>query len=111
MKLLFDQNLSHRLVGALEDLYPGSAHVRSLGLDEADDVDVWAYAKTHGFAVVSKDSDFHQLAFLHGPPPKAVWLRIGNCTTDEIEAVLRDRSDDVVAFGQDPSGAFLVLGR
>lgn len=111
MKLLFDQNLSHRLVGALEDLYPGSAHVRALRLDSADDSDVWAYARAHGFAVVSKDSDFHQLAFLHGPPPKAVWLQIGNCTTSEIEGVLRSRHEEVIAFGENVEEAFLVLGR
>ena len=111
MKLLFDQNLSQRLVGALEDLYPGSAHVSSLGLDEADDADVWTYAEANGFAVVSKDSDFHQLAFLKGPPPKAVWLRLGNCTTDEIEAVLRNRHEAVFAFGENAEEAFLVLER
>ena len=69
------------------------------------------YAKANGFAIVSKDSDFHQLAFLHGPPPKTVWLQLGNCTTAKIESVLRDRHTDVTSFDEDTEEAFLVLGR
>lgn len=35
MKLLFDENLSHKLVRTLEDLFPDSEHVRDLGLKAA----------------------------------------------------------------------------
>ena len=110
MKLLLDQNLSHRLVRSLEDVYPGSVHVRDVGVAQADDAAVWAYAKQHGFMILSKDSDFHQIAFLQGPPPKAVWLRLGNSTTADIEGVLRKRRGDMQAFAGNPDEAFLVLG-
>jgi predicted nuclease of predicted toxin-antitoxin system len=59
VKLLFDQNLSHRLVTALRQEYPGSQHVRDVGLREADDTAVWEYAAQHGLTVVTKDGDFH----------------------------------------------------
>ena len=71
MKLLFDQNLSRRLVGTLSIDYPESSHVTEVGLETATDAEIWTYAGEHGFVIVSKDSDFRQLAFLHGPPPKA----------------------------------------
>ena len=58
MKLLFDQNLSPRLPLLLRDLYPGSVHVRELGLKDAEDAAIWDYARTHGIVIVSKDSDF-----------------------------------------------------
>ncbi|MDZ4773529.1 MAG: DUF5615 family PIN-like protein [Planctomycetota bacterium] len=48
MKLLFDQNMSHRLVAHLESHVPGSAHVRNVGLSAADDLDIWEYAKSNG---------------------------------------------------------------
>jgi hypothetical protein len=70
VKLLLDQNLSHRLIEALSDLYPGSAHVRDLGLQRADDAAVWQIASTRGLIVVTKDSDFRQRSFLLGAPPK-----------------------------------------
>ena len=67
MKLLVDQNLSRNLVGRLRDYFPDSAHVTTLGLETATDKDVWDHAGEHGYTIVSKDSDFRQLAFLHGP--------------------------------------------
>ena len=71
MKLLFDENLAPRLVAQVIDLFPGSEHVRNVGLATADDAAVWEYAKAGGFAIVSKDADFRQLSFLYGSPPKS----------------------------------------
>ncbi len=78
MRLLFDQNLSRHLVRDLSRQFPDSTHVANLGLDTATDRHIWTYAGEHGYIVVSKDSDFRQLAILLGPPPKAVWLPVGN---------------------------------
>ena len=110
MKLLFDQNLSPQLVEALGSLYPGSRHVREVGLQAADDDVVWAYAAEHNFAIVSKDADFHQRSFVFGHPPKVVWIRRGNCATVDIVGILRARHADLLAFEADAEGAFLALG-
>lgn len=59
--------------------------------------------------IVSKDSDFHQVSFLRGAPPKVVWIRRGNCTTANIEALLRSRRSEIFAFGADTEAAFLAL--
>lgn len=109
MSLLFDQNLSWRLPARLAAEYPGSVQVVSAGLSCADDRAVWHYAALKGFALVSKDKDFFELATVHGPPPKLVWLRIGNGPTRQIEALLRARLTDVTAFLADPSAAILML--
>jgi len=77
MKLLFDQNLSHRLLARLGDLFPESAHVRAAGLEQADDRQIWEYAKANGYGIVSQDADFAERSRLYGPPPKVVWLRCG----------------------------------
>jgi predicted nuclease of predicted toxin-antitoxin system len=53
LKLLFDQNLSPRLVARLVDLFPGSEHARDVGLATADDIAVWEYAKARGFVVTA----------------------------------------------------------
>ena len=58
VKLLFDQNLSHRLVATLARQFPGSVHVRDLGLQHADDATIWEFAKADGYTIVSKDDDF-----------------------------------------------------
>ena len=58
MKLLFDENLSPKLVALLEKEYAGSAHVRDLGLLGAPDERIWDHAREHGFVIVSKDDNF-----------------------------------------------------
>ena len=110
MKLLFDQNLSPRLIRALQDLYPDSCHVRDFGLEAADDSVVWAFAAEHCLIIVSKDSDFHQRSFVLGAPPKVVWIRLGNCSTEAVETILRRHVRSLETFGLDEAGAFLVLG-
>jgi predicted nuclease of predicted toxin-antitoxin system len=111
VKLLFDVNLSPRLPERLIDAFPDSAHVSDFGLLTADDEVIWRFAAEHEFAIVSKDGDFQRLSFLFGPPPKVVWLRIGNCTTDVAELTLRRHMKMIGNFEQDASAAFLVLDR
>ena len=72
MRLLFDQNLSRRLVEMLRDAFPDSIHVVDVELDIATGREILEYPREHDLILVSKDSDFRQLAFLHGPPPKVV---------------------------------------
>ena len=109
MSLLFDQNLSRRLVGLPAAEYPGAKHVEGAGLLGADDLTVWRYAARRGLMVVSKDSDFRRLALLREPPPKVVWVRVGNGPTAVAAALLRARAADVRAFAADPGLALLVL--
>ncbi len=109
MKLLFDQNLSRRLVRLLDNEFPGSRHVSDLGLDTATDQTIWEYAADHGYVIVSKDSDFRQLAFLRGPPPKAIWVQLGNASTRDILRVLSDHSNVISSFGDHDEEALLVI--
>lgn len=109
MTLLFDENLARRVVGLLDDVFPGSAHVHTLGLAGQSDASVWERARRDGFAVVSKDNDFAQRALLHGPPPKVVWLQIGNGPTRTAADLLRRHVTTLQAFGADPHGALLRL--
>ncbi len=109
MKLLLDANLSPHLVAALRHLYAGSAHVRDVGLDRAGDSEVWSHAATHGYVIVSKDSDFHQRSLLRGHPPKVMWIRRGNCSTRDVEEMLRSSRARIAGFLDDPEATFLVL--
>ena len=109
MSLLFDQNLSRRLPALLVAEFPGCEQVMLAGLAGADDRTVWAYAASRGLAVVSKDVDFRDLSAALGPPPKVIWLRVGNGPTAAVEALLRARQGDVTAFLADPATALLEL--
>jgi predicted nuclease of predicted toxin-antitoxin system len=109
VSLLFDQNLSRRLPALLAAEFPGSEQVLLAGLATASDQAVWAYAAGRGLSIVSKEADFSNLAARLGPPPKVIWLRIGNGPTRAVEALLRSRAADVHAFLADPVAAILEL--
>jgi predicted nuclease of predicted toxin-antitoxin system len=107
--LLFDQNLSPRLVDRLADLYPNSVHVFMVGLSTALDVEIWEYARANDLMIVTKDADFSELGLLRGFPPKVIWIRRGNCSTAEIEALLRESFDAIEAMSADPHTGTLML--
>ncbi len=90
MKLLFDQNISPKIVKQLELDFPDSTHVRHVGLEDASDLAIFNYAKTHGYAIVTFDSDFVDLNVVKGIPPKIIWLKTGNLTTKSISELLRN---------------------
>ena len=109
MKLLFDQNLSHQLCSLLADVSPGAAQVRSVGLDQASDSAIWAYARREGFVIVTLDADFADLAGLRGAPPKVIWLRCGNQPTRFVERLLRTHAATIATFLETDDAACLEL--
>jgi predicted nuclease of predicted toxin-antitoxin system len=109
MKLLFDHNLSPRLVNNLVDLFPNSNHLYLMELDrESDDV-IWKIAKRENYTVVTKDADFNELLILKGFPPKVIWIRSGNCSTKTIEFLLRNSYQNILAFNDDNDIGILTL--
>lgn len=90
-------------------MYPECTHVHELGMNRALDTEVWEYAGEHGYTIVTKDADFHQRILLFGAPPKVVWLRIGNCSVGESEAVLRQRYVEIRRFVEDSTADYLII--
>jgi predicted nuclease of predicted toxin-antitoxin system len=111
VKLLFDENLSPRLVDSLSDLYPDSLHVHECGLGGAKDEAIWEYAKNHSLTIVSKDSDFEERSLFLGAPPKFVWIHTRNCTTLQVEKLLRAAFTTVKRFIDEGNEGCVVLGR
>ncbi len=109
MKLLFDHHLSPTLVDRLAALFPKSDHVWNLKLHDVPDPMVWQYAREHDFIVVSKDADFSEISMKFGYPPKLIWLRIRNWSTEEIEELLRSSYSRIAEFTQAADRGILIL--
>ena len=109
MKLLFDQNLAPALTARLADVLPESMHVRQAGLERADDDRVWRFALEHGLAIVTKDSDFQERSQIAAVAPRIVWIRRGNCSTAEIELLLRGHAARISALAGEAAQDFLFL--
>ncbi|MCP5054168.1 MAG: hypothetical protein GY940_43780 [bacterium] len=109
MKLLLDQNLSPKLVTSVRDIYPGSLHIQDVRVGPGDDKDVWDFAHKENFTIVTKDSDFSERSLLFGFPPKVIWIRRGNCSTREIETILRLNRETIEMLREDSNIGVLTL--
>lgn len=98
MKLLLDENLSFRLVERLTNDFPGTTQVRLVELERMDDRAIWQYCKTHSYTIVTRDSDFHELCLIEGPPPKVIWLKCGNHNNAYIADLLILRKTEIKQF-------------
>jgi predicted nuclease of predicted toxin-antitoxin system len=110
-RLLFDANLSPKLVGLLADIFPGSLHVFDSGLARfASDEAIWEFAKARRLIIVTADSDFVGLARQGGSPPWVV--RLENCRykNAQVEALLRRNSVRIRAM-ENSSLALLIIRR
>jgi len=103
MKLLFDQNISFRISRILSDHFPEAKQVRELQLEDCTDSEIWEYARKNNYTIVTFDSDFYDLSVIKGVPPKVIWLRIGNSSTDNIAEVLQDKRELIQEFIHGPS--------
>jgi len=109
MRLLFDENLSPKLPNRLGDLFPNSIHVRDAGMKVTIDPIVWSYAKDNDLIIVSEDADMHDLSLVFGNPPKVIWLRLGNCSTLQVENLLRQNFEVIKLFHADENVSLLAL--
>lgn len=109
MKLLLDQNLSHRMLERLEPDYPGSSHVRDHGLDRAMDNEIWEFSRLHDFVIVTRDADFYDQSLVSGSPPKVLWLNCGNNSTASIVDLIMRNLTTIQDFGVDPRTSCLEL--
>lgn len=97
-KLLFDQNLSYRIIKEIASVFPDSSHVKLLNLDQSDDLTIWQYAKENSFHIVTKDTDFNNLSTLNGYPPKIIWINSGNISTQAIVELLKKKYEIITNF-------------
>jgi predicted nuclease of predicted toxin-antitoxin system len=98
MKLLFDQNISYRVAKKLQDVFPGCSHVSDCSLSNCDDIIIWQFARDNNYVLVTFDSDFYDISLIHGHPPKIIWIRTGNLSTQEFADLFVKYRDHIVLF-------------
>lgn len=101
MKLLFDQNISHRILEFIPEEFSNSTTVKKEGLINFSDHKIWEFAKIKGYVIVTQDSDFNDLNLLYGFPPKVIWIRTGNINTQELGTIIIHHSQDIQKFNMD----------
>ena len=88
MKFLFDENISHRILKKLDKQFENSIHCKRINPYPLKDSDIWKYAKANDFTIVTFDEDLYEWKLLKGFPPKIIWHRTGNISTEKIAELL-----------------------
>ena len=109
MKLLFDHNLSFRLIDKIPDQFSKSQHVYHVDLSKSDDIAIWEYASENNFTIITKDTDFFDLVSLKGFPPKVIWIKRGNCSSKEIAQIIVDNTNKITSFIKDEENGVLII--
>ena len=110
MRLLFDQNISHKVLAMLPEQYQGSTSVKLEGLWDNSDREIWEFARKNNYTIVTQDSDFNDLNLLLGFPPKIIWVRCGNLITKDFANVLSNHIDEIFHFLEDNQhGCFEIV--
>jgi len=109
MKLLFDENISYRIVNKLFNDFPDSSHVKFHNLTQTNDKVVREFALQNNFTIVTNDSDFNDLMLLYDFPPKIIWLQIGNTCTENIVKLLIYNKQQIFDFVNDKENGILII--
>ncbi|MFY7665761.1 DUF5615 family PIN-like protein [Flavobacterium sp.] len=110
MKLLFNQNISHRILNLLSENFSGSTCVKNEKLIDSSDKTIWEFAKESDYTIVTQDSDFNDFNSLYGFPPKVIWIRTGNLRTDQLANILESNYNEIINFRDNPNyGCFEIL--
>lgn len=82
--LLIDENLP----ASLARLLPVTcSHATDLEAQPSDSL-LWSHARERNWIVLTRDADFFDRLMLHGPPPKVIWVRLGNVRKADLENLL-----------------------
>jgi predicted nuclease of predicted toxin-antitoxin system len=95
MKLLFDENISYRIVKKSLEIFSNSLHVTSIKPKLRDDLAIFYYAREQDYLIVTFDEDFRELQSLNGFPPKIIWFRTGNTSTEVVLNKLMDNRNSI----------------
>nr|WP_225990302.1 DUF5615 family PIN-like protein [Flavobacterium sp. SaA2.13] len=90
--MLFDQNISFRIISKINIAFPEAKQVRQLQLENATDVEIWEFARINDYTIITFDSDFFDFSNIKGHPPKIIWLRLGNTTTEFLANLINDKA-------------------
>jgi predicted nuclease of predicted toxin-antitoxin system len=109
VKILFDQNISFRLVNRIKDIFPLAKQVRDVGIENYSDRDIWLFAQKENYIIVTFDSDFYDFSVVWGLPPKIILIKSFDQTSNNIEALLRKHLNNIQAFSEDKELACLEI--
>jgi predicted nuclease of predicted toxin-antitoxin system len=88
MRFLLDAQLPASLCNDLVRRGHEAVHVKKALRKDAPDAELWAFARSTGHVIVTKDEDFAYRIQSGADGPQIVWVRLGNCSNAALKAGL-----------------------
>ena len=89
MTIWVDAQLPPALAGWLAAQFGiEAANLESVGLRQAQDIDIFRQARRPGYVLMTKDDDFVDIVTRLGPPPQILWVTCGNVTNRALRELL-----------------------
>lgn len=95
--LLIDENLPASIARILP---VDSSHATDVA-DRPSDRQLWDYARSRGWNILTRDTDFFDRIMLDGSPPKVIWVRLGNIRKRDLESKLLQLWPSIVKLLED----------
>lgn len=112
MRILVDANISYRIKRKLRGAFPNIEHVDNAGLAvPPSDIEIWKFALENDYAILTFDEDFYNLSIINGSPPKVIWLRFGNVSSNTLATILLRHKKAIQLFLSDTELGLLELYR
>lgn len=109
MKILVDENISHRLIALIDPPFEGSIHVNSFSPPLRTGNEIWKLAQEEDYVILTFVEDFSDWQLIRENPPKVIWLRMGNTPTKELARILKVNAVKINHFGSDPDSIILEI--
>lgn len=110
MRLLFDENISWRILKKTKPFFEACIHVNEIGKSNPlSDTEIWDYALKEQFIIVTNDEDFENLITLNGFPPKVILLRTGNQATNFLADKLIELQSKISDFALNKEHGLLEI--
>jgi predicted nuclease of predicted toxin-antitoxin system len=91
-RFLVDENLPRTLQLEEEDHFVFVVDFRR----QMSDTEIWEYAIQNDYIIITKDTDFYDRMVINGPPPKVIWIRIGNTRRRRLEEIIKRSWNKVI---------------
>ncbi|MDH4200031.1 MAG: DUF5615 family PIN-like protein [Spirochaetia bacterium] len=107
--LILDENISHKIVIPLSNIFPGLTHIKHHNLVSSPDNVVWEFARQHNLCIVSFDNDFEAIFLRNGFPPKILRITKGNITPAELISLLVESEKEIKEFISNDSTGYMEI--
>jgi predicted nuclease of predicted toxin-antitoxin system len=109
LKLLIDKPISLRTVRLLGSIFPGTQHLRQVGLEGSSQEEILSYAVHYGYVLVTANETYLSLLNAEATDPKVIHLRCSRLIGKHVAGLMKRYISRIYAFGESLDERILLI--